>query len=62
MFSFIYYLQPEEIIKISTNYLHKIQSHIPQEFKRVGKGNKPEALLKIIKKNAKLNIPTMIFW
>ncbi|KAK6640190.1 hypothetical protein RUM44_011876 [Polyplax serrata] len=54
-------IREDGLEQISTNYLHKIQSHIPQKFIRVSPSQKSEELLKIVKSNMKKSIPTMIF-
>lgn len=51
----------ESLVKISTEYLHKVQPHLPQKFIRLSKSKRPEELLKIAKKDVAENRPLMIF-
>lgn len=51
----------ESLVKVSTDYLHKVQPHLPQKFLRISKSRKAEELLKIVKKDVAENRPLMIF-
>lgn len=57
----IFFFKVDSLVKISTEYLHKIQPHLLQKFIRVPKGNKAEELLKVVKRDVAENRPVMIF-
>uniref|UniRef100_A0A8D9ATM8 RNA helicase n=1 Tax=Cacopsylla melanoneura TaxID=428564 RepID=A0A8D9ATM8_9HEMI len=47
--------------RIMTSRAHQLLPHVPQKFLRLGPGQKPSELLKIIKRDVKHNIPVIIF-
>ena len=38
----------EDMLRVSTENIHRVMFHVPQKFIRVSKSKKPEALLEIL--------------
>lgn len=55
------FIDPESLKTISTANIHKMLPHVPQKFVRLGKAQKPLALLKLVQAEVNLNRPVMIF-
>ncbi|XP_062554285.1 probable ATP-dependent RNA helicase DDX28 [Armigeres subalbatus] len=51
----------ETIEEVVSPHLHRLLSHVPQRFLRVNKSDRPNILLDLLKKEAKLNRPVIIF-
>lgn len=48
--------------RISTPNIHCVMSHVPQNFLRLRKSQKPEKLLEIVKIDLETENPLIIFW
>ena len=51
----------EDILKVSTDNIHRVMFHVPQKFIRVSKSRKPEMLLEILEKDISKNRKVIIF-
>lgn len=51
----------ETIEEVVSPHLHRLLSHVSQRFMRVNKSDRPDILRDLVKKDAKLNRPTIIF-
>ncbi|XP_074645720.1 putative ATP-dependent RNA helicase DDX28 isoform X2 [Tubulanus polymorphus] len=51
----------DSLTKVNAPFLHKLPPHIPQKFLRIGPDDRPGAILTTVTKNAKSNIPTIVF-
>jgi len=54
-------MDTDEILKISTNQIHKMMFHVPQKFMRVSAVKKPEALLEVLEKDVSKGNKVVIF-
>jgi len=54
-------MNPEEMLKMSTDQIHRIMFHVPQKFLRVAAHNKTEALLEALEKDVSKGNKVVIF-
>lgn len=54
-------INPESLVKVTTENLHKILGHVPQRFLRTGSSTKPLQLLEIVRNCVNKNHAVMIF-
>ena len=54
-------LDVEEVLKVSTDNIHRVLFHIPQKFIRVSPTKKPQALLEILEKDLAKKKKILIF-
>lgn len=52
---------PESLVRVSSDNLHKVLSHVPQRFLRIGSAMKPSQLLQMVKSDVSKNYPVMVF-
>ena len=51
----------EDMLRVSTDNIHRVMCHVPQKFIRVSKSKKPEALLEILEKDLTKKRKIIIF-
>ena len=51
----------EDMLRVSTDQLHRVQAHVPQKFVRTGSGRKTELLLGLVEKDAARRKKVLIF-
>lgn len=54
-------IEVDSLKRVTTGSLHRVMTHIPQKFIRLGKSQKPEELLKVARSDSKSGIPLLIF-
>lgn len=54
-------MNTEDVLKVSTDNIHRVLYHIPQKFMRVSKSKKPETLLELVETNLSKNQRIVIF-
>ncbi|CAG2060082.1 unnamed protein product, partial [Timema podura] len=51
----------DSLVKVTTSHLHRILPHVPQKFMRLGRSQKPEQLLKLVKADLANKEPVIVF-
>nr|CAD7440677.1 unnamed protein product [Timema bartmani] len=51
----------DSLVKVTTGHLHRILPHVPQKFLRLGRSQKPEQLLKLVKADLANKEPVIVF-
>nr|CAD7265710.1 unnamed protein product [Timema shepardi] len=51
----------DSLVKVTTSHLHMLLPHVPQKFMRLGRTQKPEQLLKLVKADSANKEPVIVF-
>nr|CAD7201367.1 unnamed protein product [Timema douglasi] len=51
----------DSLVKVTTSHLHMLLPHVPQKFLRLGRTQKPEQLLKLVKADSANKEPVIVF-
>ena len=54
-------MDTDDVLKVSTNNIHRVLFHIPQKFVRVSKSKKADKLLELVETNLSKNQKIVIF-